>query len=361
VNKDKTQKIEISLIVPVYQAESGLRQCVDSVLKQDFTKFEIILIDDGSTDSSPEICDQYASKDKRVKVIHQKNAGQTKARLAGLKQARGEYVWFVDSDDWLVPGALGEVVASARLNRADIVTFDVFFNYDERKTNVHQSLPGGLFDEERLQNEIYPKMIYSGKFFYFGVFAAMWNKVMKREIALECMKDIDPRVRIGEDGLTTFAAFLQAKRVFVMPKRYFYNYRDNNPSLTRSYVKDQLSSALLLIRSLRNINRQNKVYDLSSQIDYYCMYNMWSICVEEFYYRHKKAFFARVRYINDVMIARETLGSVRKVSYSGLRLDQKLFFWAMKHQVLVVAVLASIYTASYKRLKIFVKRIRKMY
>lgn len=360
MNKQKPQ-IEISLIVPVYQAESSLRQCVDSVLKQDFTKFEIILVDDGSTDSSPDICDQYESKDSRVKVIHQKNAGQTKARLAGLKQSQGDYVWFVDSDDWLAPGSLGEVVASARLNDVDIVTFDVFFNYDGRKTKVHQSLPGGLFDEDRLQEEIYPKMIYSGNFFYFGVFAAMWNKVMKREIALACMKDVDPRVRIGEDGLTTFAAFLSAKRVFVMPGRYLYNYRDNNPSLTRSYVKDQLTSALLLIRSLRKINQKSKVYDISSQIDYYSMYNMWSICVEEFYYRHKKGFFDRVRYINDVMSARETVASARRVSYGGLRLDQKLFFWAMKHQVLAVAVLASVYTAAYRRLKIFVKRLRKMY
>src|SRR5690606_37934898 len=97
-----------------------------------------------------------------------------------------------------------------------------------------------VFNKQRLESEIYPRMIYSGKFFYFGVFAAMWNKILRRELATSSIAEVDPRVRIGEDGLTTFAAFLDASRIVVLAREYHYNYRHNNPSITRSYCKDQL-------------------------------------------------------------------------------------------------------------------------
>lgn len=97
---------KVSILVPIYNVEKYLRRCIDSVLSQDFRDYELILVDDGSPDRCPQICDEYAAKDSRIKVVHKKNGGLVSARLAGFKEARGEYVMHLDSDDYLLPGAV---------------------------------------------------------------------------------------------------------------------------------------------------------------------------------------------------------------------------------------------------------------
>ena len=114
----------ISVIIPVYNVEEYLRECVDSVLKQTYQNFEIILIDDGSTDSSGDICDEYAGSDERICVIHQKNSGPSKTRNTGLENANGKYIYFLDSDDYIDYNALKLLVNTAESNNADLVFFD---------------------------------------------------------------------------------------------------------------------------------------------------------------------------------------------------------------------------------------------
>ena len=114
----------ISVIIPVYNVEAYLRECVDSVLKQTHQNFEIILVDDGSTDSSGDICDEYAGDDERICVIHQKNSGPSKTRNTGLENANGKYIYFLDSDDYIDNNALELLVNTAESNNADLVFFD---------------------------------------------------------------------------------------------------------------------------------------------------------------------------------------------------------------------------------------------
>ena len=115
---------KISVIIPVYNAESTLRRCVDSVLAQTFTDFECLLINDGSKDKSGEICDEYARKDSRVKVFHKENGGVSSARNVGLDNARGEWVSFVDSDDWVEGDILESMYKTALLSGSSLVTCD---------------------------------------------------------------------------------------------------------------------------------------------------------------------------------------------------------------------------------------------
>lgn len=117
---------EISIIIPVYNAARYLRECVDSILQQSFANFEIILIDDGSTDDSPQICDGYAACDQRVKVVHKPNAGVSAARNDGLDRARAEYITFVDSDDWVEAGYIQTLL---NYKQYDIVFFPHRFIY----------------------------------------------------------------------------------------------------------------------------------------------------------------------------------------------------------------------------------------
>ena len=121
----------ISVIIPVYNVEKYLAECVNSVLAQTYTDWEIILVDDGATDSSGAICDEYAAKDPRILVIHRENGGLSAARNTGLKAARGEYVYFLDSDDYIEPHSLEQLADTARRERADVVFFDGYVFFDE--------------------------------------------------------------------------------------------------------------------------------------------------------------------------------------------------------------------------------------
>lgn len=121
----------ISVVIPVYNVEKYLAQCVDSVLDQTFQDFEIILVDDGTTDSSGAMCDEYAQKDARIRVIHQSNGGLSAARNTGLSAASGEYIYFLDSDDYIEPTALADLVSAAQQEQADVVFFDGYVFYDE--------------------------------------------------------------------------------------------------------------------------------------------------------------------------------------------------------------------------------------
>ena len=134
----------ISVIVPVYNVEKYLTQCVESILSQDHSNLEVILIDDGSTDRSGEICDQFAARDSRVQVIHQKNAGAAAAKNAGLRIASGTYLSFVDSDDYLEPNAYGFMLKTLLDSRADAV--EGSFREVYRNREVPQIVPDGVLE-----------------------------------------------------------------------------------------------------------------------------------------------------------------------------------------------------------------------
>ena len=127
----------ISVIVPVYNVAQYLSQCVSSILSQDYGDLEVILIDDGSTDASGEICDQYAAKDSRVRVIHQKNGGAAAAKNAGLRLASGDYLVFADSDDYLEPGAYGFLMKTLLETNADAVQGSFREVYQNRAEEQH--------------------------------------------------------------------------------------------------------------------------------------------------------------------------------------------------------------------------------
>lgn len=352
----------VSVVVAIYNTEAYLGRCIDSILGQTYSDLELILVDDGSKDGSLALCESYAKNDGRVRVIHQDNSGQTVARQNGLKQAKGEYVLIFDSDDWLELNALEVVMAAAMKNKADIVTFNGYFNYTHHRCPVIQPAKSGCFDKTGLVKEIYPTMIYSGKFFLFGVFASMWNKLFKRELILPIIMSVDPRVRIYEDGLATFTAFLEANKICVLGDEYLYNYRDNQYSLTRSYCKDQFNSTLIMINALRDINHKySDVYDLSTQIDYFYLYVVRSIMIEEFYYHHKKKFASRLRYIREMVDHADTKKACDNTAYLGMTKSLARFYKFLSMRFMPYIVTSVMMKALEMRLRVYVRRKLKRY
>ena len=141
----------ISVIVPVYKTEKFLSDCIKSILNQTYHDLEVILVNDGSPDSSGQICEEYAKKDSRIKVIHQENAGVASARNTGLNLAAGEYITFVDSDDYICPQMYEEMLKCAKKNHCDLVMCDCMKVYsDGRQEMYSHNIRGGFYDEEQL-------------------------------------------------------------------------------------------------------------------------------------------------------------------------------------------------------------------
>ena len=179
--------ILLSIIVPVYNVGSFLPKCIDSIISQTFTDFELILVDDGSTDNSVEICDAAAKKDSRVRVIHKENGGVVSARKAGLSVAVGKYAGYVDGDDWIDKHMYEHMVNAMEKYNCDMVMCDV--EHENKSVplssgSTHINISGGYYNREQLENNVFPKMIYTGVFYKFGIYPVIWNKLYKRENSL---------------------------------------------------------------------------------------------------------------------------------------------------------------------------------
>ena len=223
----------ISVIVPVFNVAGYLPQCVDSILSQDYGNLEAILIDDGSTDGSGEICDRYAALDSRVRAIHQKNGGAAAAKNAGLRLATGEYLAFADSDDYLEPDAYGFLMKALLETGADAVQGSFREVYRNRA------------EEQRISEEILEGYDYLLRFPKDFSCALLWNKLYRRALFDGVFFEEGHKI---DDEYFTYQGFLQPRKVVRMD-RVVYNYRKrassvmSSPESAERLVLDCLDSA----------------------------------------------------------------------------------------------------------------------
>lgn len=219
-----------SLIVPVYNVEDYLEQCVQSIIQQTFTDFELILVDDGSPDHCPQICDDLADKDARIRVIHKENGGVSSARYSGLEVARGEYVVCVDADDWITVDCLSSLAKVVSEYDVDIVCYSYFYgrndgNYAPSKSNYRK----GLYSRKNIETDIFPFLIQEKSGTYFN--PSLFTKAFKIKLLKKYML-VDRMATIGEDGATVIPCIFHAKSMYMM-KECLYYYRYNETSATK--------------------------------------------------------------------------------------------------------------------------------
>ena len=211
----------ISIIIPVYKVEQYLEKCVESVRNQDYPNLEILLIDDGSPDACPKICDEYEEKDRRIKVIHKKNGGLASARNVGLDNARGEYIAFVDSDDWLAPQAYSTMMKLLLDQGLDIVCCEISRMCGEKEIERYRFFETGTV----LSGKDVTKEILLDK---------IGSQVVKAIYHAHCWKNLRfPIGRLYEDIPVTFLAFSKARQVGFIAEP-FYLYRSNDESISLS-------------------------------------------------------------------------------------------------------------------------------
>lgn len=211
VAKEEIIMAKISVIIPIYNTSAYLKRCMDSVLMQTHTDLEIILINDGSTDQSPELCDQYALADQRVRVIHQANGGLSAARNAGMAIATGEYLGFVDSDDWIEPDTYEYLLELLTANQADIAEarHEVAYSINHQMSEVAEVVE--VFEGDAI-------LIRYFEHNEFGV----WLRLYKREIFTDVLFDVG---RINEDVVAGYLALRNADRLVTsnQPKVYYFS------------------------------------------------------------------------------------------------------------------------------------------
>lgn len=212
----------LSVIVPVYKVEKYIHKCVDSILNQTFTDFELILVDDGSPDKCGEICDEYAKKDARIRVIHKENGGLSDARNFGIDAAKGEIIGFVDSDDIIDASMYGDMIGYMDEHDLDVVCADTYVvRNDKKKFNPRYS-KDMIFEGRNAVKEILDGTLDN----------AAWNKIYKRSVIGDVRY---PKGRIYEDVATTYKFIFAAKRSGYLRRPFYYYFKRKGSIVASSF------------------------------------------------------------------------------------------------------------------------------
>ena len=245
------ENILVSIIIPVYKVEDYLRQCIDSVLEQNYKNKEIILVDDGSPDGSPEICDEYAEKYECVRVVHKENGGLSDARNFGLKQAKGEYVLFLDSDDYIEEGSLSKIMNSLEREKVDVVFLEAKKVFQDGTT---QSLGDGITADAvrgKTQDEVLTYLSTCHKYP-----ASACTKLLKKSLFDDGKLTFEKGL-LSEDIDWSFKLFLKAKTYDYCDVDY-YNYRKGREgSITNSVGSKHFSDMMYMLNKWNNESKKN--------------------------------------------------------------------------------------------------------
>lgn len=238
-----TKEPLISIIVPVYNTEKYLRRCVDSIIAQTFTDWECLLIDDGSTDESPNICDEYAIKDSRIKVFHKENGGIASVRQLGIEYALGIYSIQIDSDDWVECQMLEIMYCHAKKNNADIIVADYFVEENSRDRRVYNGNAEGKANAQDVCKEIISSRLMG----------ALWNKFFRHELFSKIDLRFIDNINYCEDVLILVQLLQNPINIFFIHEAFYHYNKDNPKSITMNYNEKTFSMRLKYLYKLMEI------------------------------------------------------------------------------------------------------------
>lgn len=286
----------LSVIVPVYNTKKYLRECIDSILAQTYNDYELILVDDGSSDGSSEICDEYAGKHENVHVIHKENCGLLHTRKVGFEKACGKYISYIDSDDFITPDMYEHMMGKITEHDVDIAICNIEFDTNGKREKIPCFSYDGLFEKEKLVKEVYPYMLYSDDSQKTNLPPSLCNKIIRKNVLKKALEYADNTISFGEDALCSFPCLLDAESVYICKDKYFYIYRRVPNSLTRAYDEKLFDKFKLLI-TLLDKAFVGRGFDAKSQL--YCYAVRGSLeCIRNQLLHDKKKFAERTKKID---------------------------------------------------------------
>lgn len=259
----------ISVVVPVYNVSKYLEKCIVSILNQTYRNLEVIIVDDGSTDGSSQICDQLAMEDNRITVIHKKNGGLVSARKAGISIAKGKYVINIDSDDWIELNMIHEMLVQAIANDADIVTSGYYGEYGGTHTRIVDSILEGCYSNKNELEYLYRHLIFNGTVEKSGILPNLVCKLIKSSLLQDVYLKLSNEAIIAEDAAIIYSCCVIAKKI-VVTHNIYYHYVMRSSSIIHSKSKfffKNINSIYLFLDDF--FGRSDNSSDLMEQLNVY--------------------------------------------------------------------------------------------
>ena len=262
----------VSVVIPAYKVEKYLSRCVDSILAQTYSELEVILVDDGSPDGCGSICDAFTKLNQGVQVVHKPNGGLASARNAGMRIARGDYIFFVDSDDWIDTNCISELIEIAEKEDVDFVRTRMKYAKWPNHPNgtvcdfgIETMMRTGRYDRTAIEEQILPICIATPQI-TFGPIVSACGTLYRRKLltyhALEFYEDI----KYSEDCIFNAKVLMICNSFYYLNKPQYYNYFYNNTSITKSFRADRWQSNKTLIRRFEEVFAGETRYDISQQL-----------------------------------------------------------------------------------------------
>ena len=310
----------ISVIVPVYKTEQYLERCVDSILNQTYENIEVILVDDGSPDKCSEICDRYANKDRRVKVIHKKNGGVSTARNEGLDIVTGDYVTFVDSDDYIECDMYEKMLSKAVEYECDVVMCDCIKDYAEHSQIYTHNIRSGFYDYQQLLNEYYPHLLMMENVEYpasISNVTILWKSTLNT-------KDMryEPNIRFSEDLLFGAKLLRKARSFYYMKGEALYHYVFNESSASHTFADDKWDDYNRLYECIKKEFSNDPSFDFSYQIDLCILFFVYNT-IGEIYSLNCSSLEKQNR-ILEVLNTKNVEDLFKRISICNLNISKKL-------------------------------------
>jgi glycosyltransferase involved in cell wall biosynthesis len=265
----------ISILVPIYNVAPYLRQCIESIINQTYKNLEIILVNDGSTDECSSICDEYAAKDNRIKVIHKKNGGQDSARKEGMKSVNGLYIGYVDGDDWIEPEMYETLYRLAKQSGALVVESGAIDTYNNKEVFRRSYYNDGFYNGERFA-DIIPTIIHTGNFFQHGISPYLVTKLFYKDCIYNYQMFPEKSSNLVDDVMCVFPSVINSQSIYITHE-CFYHYRIRSDSTKRTTRSDVVETVKKNYSEwLKRFNADDFKDSIKSQLNYFVMYLLLS-------------------------------------------------------------------------------------
>lgn len=274
---EKRNTDKVSIIVPAYNAEQYLKKCIDSLIWQTYKNMELILVDDGSEDATGVICEEYRRRyPELIQIIYGRHCGVTTARLLGVRKAAGDYIAFVDADDWIERDYIDSMLFY--MEGADIAAAGILREQmDERGTvsREYNGIAAGVYVSETEKRKLYEKMLYFRSPYQFGVLPYLCNKLFRKALLQPFMENVDKRIFDGEDAAIVYPYLLAAQKI-VLTDECKYHYRNHGDSSSLKNSREAYWNTSCLYQSLYACFREHQYCEnLIGQLDYYMRRLIW--------------------------------------------------------------------------------------
>ena len=312
-----------SVIVPIYKVEEYLKPCIESVLNQTFSDFELILIDDGSPDSCPEICDEYARNDNRIKVIHKENGGLASARIAGIKIASGDYVLNLDSDDLIENDTLETAYKIIKETNCQIISFAYKWVKNNQVVCITKDpINEGLYEGKALKEHIYPRILMDKAMEHIPFYLA--GKIIERRFLTPIQLKVSEKISLGEDLCCVLPCYINANSVYVSYKEtYLYNVRET--SLSKKFNTNQICLIENVINEITK-NDTSEITDFEEQLNRYSCFMCFAILASAAEGNH----FKSIKEIKNNILNSLHFEKISLAKFEGISPKSKITVYLMK-------------------------------